>query len=349
MKNEVLFLGPGRKTRGGITSVINELEKTIIWEKFHIKWIETYIDRGIFLKIFYFIKSYVVFLFVLPNAKLIHIHLSEPVSAIRKYFYFKTAKLFRKKIIVHFHAFSTDTTIYGRRKEIYRKLFSEADIIIVLSEIWKEQVGNFLNNFDKIKVLYNPCSPIIKLNNNYRKENIILYAGILNKRKGFIDLLDAFALIANKYKEWKIIFAGNGDITQGRLISAKYKISDQVEFAGWISGDEKDKLFQQASIFCLPSYAEGFPMSVLDAWSYGLPVITTSVGGLRDIVIHNENALIVKPGDVINLSNNLEELMTCDNMREKLAAASTKLSLEVFNVNKISNEINDLYEQLLVE
>lgn len=347
MKNVVLLIAPGRKTRGGITSVITQFEKTFIWEKFNIKWIESYIDRGAFMKVFYFLKSYIIFLFFLPNAKLIHIHFSEPVSAIRKYLFFTVAKLFRKKIIVHFHAFSAETTLYSNKKEIYRKLFSESDIIIVLSEIWKSMVGEFLNNSDKIKVLYNPCSTLSEGRKIYDKERVILFAGTLNKRKGFIDLLEAFALIADKYKDWKVVFAGSGDFTQGSLISQKYNISDQVHFTGWISGELKDKLFQQASIFCLPSYAEGFPMAVLDAWSYGLPVITTPVGGLRDIVKHKENALVTIPGDVKNLSSNLEELMTCKALREKIANESVRLSEEVFSINRISNELNKLYEQLL--
>lgn len=77
-------------------------------------------------------------------------------------------------------------------------------------------------------------------------------------------------------------------------------------FLGWVSGEAKDNAFKEAMIFCLPSYAEGFPMSVLDAWSYGLPVITTPVGGIPDVAQDGVNMLLFNPGDIDMLAKQMK-------------------------------------------
>ena len=69
-------------------------------------------------------------------------------------------------------------------------------------------------------------------------------------------------------------------------------VADRVDFLGWVAGANKDRAFRQVSIFCLPSYAEGFPMAVLDAWAYALPVAATPVGGLPDIVSDGEDLML---------------------------------------------------------
>lgn len=64
----------------------------------------------------------------------------------------------------------------------------------------------------------------------------------------------------------------------------KLNVDRQIKFLGWVSGKEKEHAFQTASIYCLASDGEGFPMGVLDAWAYGIPCVVTPVGGIPDIV-----------------------------------------------------------------
>jgi len=346
MKRKVLVVGTHRNTRGGITSVIKSHENSQLWSDWNCKWIPTYIDRSTVFKIMYFFRGLFLFLINLPSANLVHIHLSEPTSALRKSIFFRIAKMFNKKIILHFHAFSPDSTIFGKRKELYSKLFNSADIVIVLSSYWKTQVDKIVSNSAKVVVVFNPC-PRVKQADNIEKQKFILFAGTLNERKGYSDLIKAFALIAGKFQDWRLVFAGNGDIEAATELSKSLGILNQVEFKGWVSGNEKEKLFAAASVFCLPSYAEGFPMAVLDAWAYGLPVIATPVGGLPDIAVHGENAMIFKPGDIEGLKENLEILLSDKLFREKLRTASLKLSNEIFDIKVIAHQIDELYSTLV--
>lgn len=345
---KILVTATSIKTRGGITSVIKAHREGEQWDKFQCKWIETHIDKNIFFKIFYFLKSLLLYILNIPFYDLVHIHMSEPVSAFRKLIFLWFAKLFGKKVIVHFHSFSAETTIRGQYPWLYKYLFTRANLVLVLSEYWKKELINTFQIDGRIETLYNPCSDPI-MGHQYSKKKNILYAGTLNKRKGYLDLINAFSQIAYKYPEWKLIFAGNGDLDKGKDLVRNLSFSNQVEFLGWVNGIEKDKVFQEATIFCLPSYAEGFPMAVLDAWSYELPVITTPVGGLPDILENKKNALVFSPGDRDALAVHLDNLISNDDLRNTIKIESKYLSKNVFNKNEINNQLKKLYTRVLLE
>ncbi|AUD06965.1 glycosyltransferase family 4 protein [Spirosoma pollinicola] len=345
-KYKILVIGTSSRTRGGVSSVINAYKQTDFWQKWNIIWIESHIDKNIFFKLGYFFNAVLIFLFHILSAKLVHVHLSEPVSAFRKLFFIIIAKLFGKKLIVHFHSFSPDTTLYSNISFIYKYIFYSADRIVVLSNYWKKEMNiKWPSLSSKIVVIYNPCTLVNK--SDLPKENIILFAGTLNNRKGFQDLLASFALIYHKYPSWHLVFAGNGQINTGKEIAKALNISDRTHFVGWVESEEKELLFQKASIFCLPSYAEGFPMAVLDAFSYSLPVITTPVGGIPDILTNSVNALIFEPGDIDTLSIQLMLCIDDSNLRHSLANASYELANTLFNLHSISCEVNSLYFDLL--
>lgn len=343
----VLVVATSRKTRGGITSVVKAHEKGVQWNEYHCKWLETHRDGPFIIKIGYLLKAIIAFIVLLPFYDIVHIHFSEYSSARRKLFFASMAKIMNKKIILHFHAPNPNNT-YKQYPSLYRKMFLMADYVIVLSENWKSDLLLHIPLDErKVKVIFNPC-PEVQLQ-NLNKKNYILYAGTLNQRKGYYDLIDAFSKIASKHKDWMVVFAGNGEIEQAKQLAIKVGISDQVIFRGWISGSDKDTLFNESSIFCLPSYAEGFPMAVLDAWAYGLPVITTPVGGIPEIVVNGKNGMIFKPGDIDNLVSILEELITNEDLRQQLSKASLQMSKTQFNITTINQQIGEIYRKCLAE
>ncbi len=343
----ILIIATSRKTRGGITAVVKAHQQGKQWELYHCIWIETHIDGNFIKKLSYFILGFGKFIILLPSCSLVHIHISEPPSAIRKSIFLFFAHLFRKKIIVHFHSFSPETTINSRYKKYYHYLFSRADKIIVLSQLWEKYVTNaFIGLKGKIQVIYNPCTSIV-LPDKYTTQKYILFAGTINKRKGYQDLISAFSLISGKYPDWSVVMAGNGEINEGQQLARHLGIERQIIFLGWVNGKEKDKIFKESQIFCLPSYAEGFPMAVLDAWSYGLPVITTPVGGIPDIAQNEKNILLFQPGNIQQLAQQLSRLIDNKELRESLSKSSQILANTTFNLNVINKQIEQLYSTLL--
>lgn len=343
---KILVVATSRKTRGGITAVVKAHEKGKQWKSYHCVWIETHIDKNAIWKLLYFIKGLFMYLCMLPFYDIIHIHTSEPPSATRKCLFLLFAKILKKKVIVHFHAFSPETTINGKYSKLYKYLFVNADCIIVLSQSWKKYVNEAFNLGNKIKVIYNPCISEIS-NKKYNKKNQILYAGTINARKGYTDMIKAFSRIASNFPNWNIVLAGNGEIEKGKMLAKQYGIEAQVIFLGWINGCKKDQVFKESSIFCLPSYAEGFPMAVLDAWSYSLPVITTPVGGIPDIAQNGKNMLLFNPGDIDALAENMKKLIVDVTLRNNIVKESVKLTKTTFNINTINSQIGNLYKEIL--
>lgn len=343
---KVLVIATSRKTRGGITSVVKAYENSPLWDKFHCKWIETHRDGGAFTKLSYLLKGFLQFLLNMPFYDIVHIHTSEPPSALRKVLFMAVSKMLGKKVIVHFHSFSVDTTIKSKYQNVYRYLFGKADVVLVLSKYWQDELcRTFEFKDNKVKLLYNPCTTEVS-SKVYPKRKQILYAGTVNARKGYADMIKAFALVADRFPDWSIIFAGNGEIEEGKALASQLGIAKQTVFLGWVRGEEKDKAFKEASIFCLPSYAEGFPMGVLDAWAYGLPVITTPVGGIPDIAIDGKNCLLFNPGDVDVLAKQMDKMMSSEELRKLVASESNELAKGMFSVEKVIERLGNIYQNL---
>lgn len=343
---KVLVVATSHKTRGGIASVIKAHETGEQWKKYHCKWIQTHRDGSPIRKLWHLITALIEYLILLPFYDIVHIHVGLRASVKRKLIFARIAKIYKKKIIVHFHP-STEKHLFDQKLSIpIKKLFDYANLLIVLSPQWTRWINQaFPDRHYKMKVLYNPC-PIVNRDFS-KKKNVILYAGTLNERKGYNRLLQSFALIANKYSAWKIVFAGNGEIEQGKKLQKKLGIEDnQIEFLGWVSGKEKEKTFQEASIYCLPSWGEGFPMGVLDAWAYGIPVITTPVGGIIDIIKNGVNGLIYDVYDIDELSRCLSELMDSKDLRKKIVEEADKLVKNEFSIPNICKQLDSIYTSI---
>lgn len=341
---KILMVGPSPKTRGGISSVISAYKNSSLWKDYSITWISSYYDKNILLKIVYFFRGLFHFLYKLPGADLIHIHLSEPISALRKSIFFIIAKIFFKSVILHFHSFDSKTSIDGRFKSVYRFLFSHAKYVIVLSPYWENEVKKYINNC-LIKVIYNPFTSNIKFN-FYKKEKIILFAGTLNERKGYSILIEGFAYIAKKFPEWKIVFAGNGEIDNARKLVINLHIENQVEFLGWVYGDKKNEIFSKSMIFCLPSYAEGFPMAILDAFSFGLPVVSTKCGRIDLILNEDKEILFFNIGNSLELSQCLERLIINEELRNMIGKNGCTFAKNNFDLEVVATEIKKLYRTI---
>lgn len=344
---QIIVLATSRKTRGGITSVVKAHEKGNQWKMYSIVWIETHQDKSLVIKIFILLRAFIKFIYFLPKARLIHAHMSLVNSAFRKSIFINIAHKFGKKIVIHFHppGHNPDYLKDSYRRK-YIKLFNKADLIIVLSDYWKQWVADEFGIKEKIEVVYNPCT-YVHPEHYIHRENIILFAGSIIERKGYKDLLTAFSLISKEHNDWKLVFAGNGQIEKGLELANKLGIGDKVEFVGWIEDSYKRNLFSKSSIFCLPSYGEGFPMAILDAWGYGLPVVSSNVGGLQDILEDGVNSLVFTPGDTVGLSKKLNLLMTSIELRSKISAASLNLVKSVFSLQTINLQIERIYKRLI--
>lgn len=344
---KVLVVATSRRTRGGITSVIKAHETGPQWKKYRCTWIETHRDCGSLGKILYLVRAVIKYLCLLPFTDVVHIHVGLKTSVLRKMLFAKIARVFGKPIILHFHPATEkhlfDPAFSGKIK----RLFDCSDRLIVLSPQWVKWIdAAYPENKYDMRVIYNPC-PIVKRVSPSKKKKYILFAGTLNERKGYNRLLEAFAKVAQQFPDWRLVFAGNGNVEEARKLQKKLGIADaQVEYLGWVSGEAKNLAFQQASIYCLPSWGEGFPMGVLDAIAYGVAIVTTPVGGIVDVMHHGKNCLIYETYDIDALSKCLVQLMSSEYLRQSMVNNADKLRDYEFNINYICEQIGNVYAEL---
>ncbi len=345
---KVLIIGTSRFTRGGITSVIKAHRTGKQWAEYHCHWIATHRGGYKWRKGIYLILGLIQFFIFAPFYNIYHMHVSFGMSLKRKCFYMKWAKKWHKKTIIHFHPPGPHVLQNEEDKPRFRYLFENADVILVLSEQWKRWIKEYIGFEDsKMRVLFNPCPTVKRDVTNKKKQ--LLFAGQLLKRKGYLDLVQAFSKLSTKYPDWQLIIAGHGDIDGGKKLADELGVGKQVKWLGWISGTDKDRAFNESSIYCLPSYGEGFPMGVLDAWAYGLPCVVTPVGGMPDIVRDGEEALVFPVGDIEAMANKLDILMSDPSLREQMVQTTDRYVSGLFNIQNINKQLGSIYEQLSKE
>ncbi|MEW6442074.1 MAG: glycosyltransferase family 4 protein [bacterium] len=149
------------------------------------------------------------------------------------------------------------------------------------------------------------------------QEHMLLGAGNLTPVKGFSDLIESAGALVRKGFPLKAFIAGEGELEDAleRQI-AGLRLTGRVRLLGY-RGDLGD-LTAAADVFCMPSLNEGSPYSLLEAMSYGTPVIASSVGGIPEIVADRVNGLLVPPRDPDRLARALEVLLRDPELRSRL-------------------------------
>lgn len=348
MKRKVLVVATSSRTKGGITSVIKSYQEGDVWLKFHCNWVETHIDRNFIWKLIYCILGYCKFVMLIPFYDIAHFHISEIKTLQRKYPLLLLTKLWRKKVIIHFHNnhFLLNSSRKDREYKLYKSAFYKADRILVVTDYWKRWIMNNFNITKNVEVIYNSAPNISVHENRVERKKTILYAGVITEMKGCYDLLKAFSLISFKYPDWSLEFAGAGDIDIMKKTANDLNILNKVSFLGWITGDDKEIIFKSASIFVLPSHAEGFPMVILEAWKYETPILTTRVGGIPDIVIDGENASLFDAGDINALSSKLSYMIENKVFLEKISRNGLKLVNSRYSRSVINKQLEEIYSEI---
>lgn len=122
---------------------------------------------------------------------------------------------------------------------------------------------------------------------------LILFLSRVERAKGLWEMLDAYKILKQKNAYCKLTIAGSGQDLDALEERAAELGLDDVSFPGFVTGAEKIECYQSASIFCFPSHSEGMPLAVLEAMAMGLPVVTTAVGGLADILQDGRHGFVI--------------------------------------------------------
>lgn len=156
----------------------------------------------------------------------------------------------------------------------------------------------------------------------------IISVGRLSSEKGQVVLLRACKLLVERGVPVQLTFVGSGPLEQLlRDEIAASGLQDHVQLRGELPGEEVRKELEQSDLFCLTSFAEGLPVSIMEAMAIGVPVIATSIAGIPELAVNRETALTVAPGNVEQLANAIETALRDEKLRKTMiAAARTKVA-----------------------
>ena len=353
---KVCMIVQDKLVKGGIASVISGYYGSRLEKDYKMIYVESYKDGGKVEKLVKGILGYLHFAKVLLIDKpdLVHIHSSFGPSFYRKIPFIYMASWFNKPVINHIHGADFDEFYLNaskKKKCLIHKVYSKCAKIIALSDEWKEHLSKIVPD-NKIVVIENYSTLVNdalydRLERNCN--NTILFLGELGKRKGCYDIPAVVKSVKKIIPDVQFILCGAGSDEDEKAIKELIKRQDVVEnckFPGWVRGDKKDNILRQADIFFLPSYNEGMPMSILDAMGYGLPIVSTNVGGIPKIVEKGYNGYCETPGDVAAFAAGIIELLTDDYIYKKYAKNSFALVKEKYSFSKHIELIERLYTSL---
>ena len=139
--------------------------------------------------------------------------------------------------------------------------------------------------------------------------------------------------------------AGDGDTEEVRALARELGCLNRVSIPGWIGKAEVERLLVESDVLVLPSYAEGMAMALVEAMSWGLPVVTTSVGGAAEFLEQGSNCLLVTPGDVCGITTAISELARDAAYRLELGNAARQ-TISRFSIDTYVCTLTAVYEEL---
>lgn len=215
-----------------------------------------------------------------------------------------------------------------------RVLYLRASLLVVLNETSKKWFEERIPT--KVAVIPNPVMSVQNKNDptEINSEKSIIAVGRLVHVKGYDILLQSFSLINKLYPEWKLKIFGDGSEKMKLIeLCKELGLDNQVRFCGVVSDIYKE--YQKAGLFIMSSRHEAFPMSLCEAMSSGLCVITTRVhDSISDLVINEQNGLMVEPEDIEGLAEAMKKAMGSIEMRNTLGFKA-KERMEEFSVDKV--------------
>lgn len=218
------------------------------------------------------------------------------------------------------------------------------DKIVLLT---KEDKDTFFPNNNKYTYIYNPVV-LPKSNNNYKNSNYVIAVGRLSVQKDFISLIKAWGIVHKECPCWKLKIVGEGpekSILEKEI--RKLNLYDSILLTGYSNNVKKE--MSESSIFVMTSIFEGFPLVLLEAMSYGLPVVAFRCQfGPKDIIKEGENGFLIENRNIGNLSKKIILLIKNKQIRENMSHQALT-QIKEFELSNIISQWIDLFNILITK
>jgi glycosyltransferase involved in cell wall biosynthesis len=266
------------------------------------------------------------------------------------------AKCGRAKVIAHVHGSWLDRILAARgtTERMVRFCLTRFDALLMLGDHWKQMICGY-GYAGKVRIVPSTFErPVFEAGEDFARDYAVaephgLFVGQLGRGKGVLDLLHALARIKAAGAAPRFTLVGgpqfSGDWEAILRLRDELGLTQLVEMTGILLGNTLYERFRRADYFVLPSYYEGLPIVLLEAGCFGLPVITTAVGSVPDLIRHESNGLLVTAGNVAELQRAIERLRGDAPVRERFGVA-LKRSVLPYHPDAICRKIAAVVSQL---
>jgi len=180
-----------------------------------------------------------------------------------------------------------------------------------------------------------------------RSPTTLLYHGRVDVRKGVLELVDAFALLADARRDLRLVISGIGpDVAAVGERVEMLGLGDRAELAGYASYEEAPRVYRRGDIFVSPTYSEGFSNTILEAMASGLPIVSTRAVGVVDCLVDGENGLLVEPRDVDDLAAAIGRVLDDGTLREALARRALADVRTLYSWPAVARQIEEVYDEV---
>ena len=254
------------------------------------------------------------------------------------------------------------TTCHGffAHKRLSRRLLPcwGEKVIAISKSVEKHLVEDFKVDPGKVEQIYNGIEldrflDIKTEKNHMLLEQMGLFAddiiigsvGRLSPVKGFKYLIEGFYLIAEAYPKTKLLLVGEGP-EEGLLRKKvdEYKLNDRAIF--FTGGGLPEKYLPLFNVFCLPSVMEGLGLSIMEAMAAERTCIASNVGGIAELIDHEENGLLFEPENPEKIAEALERVLTDTLFSKKLASNARKKAQDNFSIKDTIEKTIDVYREV---
>lgn len=284
------------------------------------------------------------------DADVVHVHASSRVSFYRKSMYILLVALLRDvPVVIHIHGSDFDDFLEEAgpvRRAYIQFIFDRCTEVVVLSEYWATVLERELT-LESVSVLPNPVraedfDPVYDVD----PPRIVFVSNLID-RKGVEEFVTAVRrLLSWSNLEFTVTVAGKGP--RADLVTDLAAEFDAVEYHGFVSEQRKLELLDEGSMYVLPTYAEGLPISLLEGMAGGNAIVSTTVGSIPEVV-GPENGILVSPVDVDELSEVMASLVRDDDRRIAMARANRVTIEEEYTWDHITEQLLAMYDRLVTE
>lgn len=342
----IVMVGPEPEGLGGISRVVKTWQSAGFFTEHHIHYVATVTDRQVNRTVFLVNALFFFTLYLLKTSATVYIHTSSHHSFYRKSLFLLIAILFRRKIILHIHpAHFIDflNGLSGMSRWYMYGLLKRVDAVVALTDGIKQKIASFTPHA-KLFTLNNPVD-VKALENKYgykRLPNRLLYLGWYIKAKGVYELVNAVNILVKHREQIHLDFFGTKGTTRLRDYVIKKKLQTTITVHDWIEDKNKIKVLYESTMLILPSHSEGMPNVILEAMATLTPIIATSVGGLKEILVDKKNSLLTKVNDPKDLSKKISRLLHDRELRQRLAAQAYNEACNSYDISVVKKHFTEI-------